>query len=159
MLMKNIFLTLGFLLSALITSAQYKESDLEGGTWVLTKESDIAAMLDITISFKNGEMFCFSKLHASATDTTTIYTEKTIHQYYLSDHQEDFFDETKFQKNRKGIYIIISNPNDKTKASAEKIEELTPSKMTLQPLRTLKREEGVVYIGCPPTPTYYVRKL
>lgn len=94
--MKNIISILCVLFYSVTASAQYTEADLEGGEWVLTKESDIATMLDITMSFKDGKMMNYSILHASATDTTTIYVQNTIQKYYLSDKQEDVFDETKF---------------------------------------------------------------
>ena len=157
MLMKNIFLILEILLSALITSAQYKESDLEGGTWVLTKESDIAAMLDITMSFKNGEMKNYSILHASATDTTTIYVQNTIQKYYLSDQQEDFFDESKCGKGGTGCYIIVQDLNDKKKATTDKIEKLTKSDMVLQYILP-KTEKGVVRIGKDLSKDFFKRK-
>ena len=157
MLMKNVISILGVLFYSAIASAQYTEANLEGKEWVLTQESDIASMVDMTISFKNGMRICYAKLHASATDTTTIYVQNTIQKYYLSDQQEDFFDESKCGKGGTGCYIIVQDLNDKKKATTDKIEKLTKSDMVLQYILP-KTEKGVVRIGKDLSKDFFKRK-
>ena len=158
MLMKNVISILGVLFYSAIASAQYTEANLEGKEWVLTQESDIASMVDMTISFKNGMRICYAKLHASATDTTTIYVQNTIQKYYLSDRQEYSFDESKWRKKSTGVYIITQDLNYMEKSSAEKIVELTNTKIALLLLLSNKKEKGAVRIGKEPTIDYFIAK-
>ena len=126
MLMKNIFLILEILLSALITSAQYKESDLEGKEWITSEENEFNNIVTITRVFTSNTLY-------ETVEIKGINKSKSEQEYkwYLSNKIEDTFDENKIAQNTTGNYLVIKNFNNS--AFVCKIIELTNEKMIILP--------------------------
>lgn len=148
MLMKNIFLTLGFLLSAIITSAQYKEADLEGKEWITSEENDFNNIMTIT------RVFTSNTLHETVEikGTNTSKSEQE-YKWYLSNKTEDSFDENKIGKNTTGNYLVIRNFNNS--AFVCKIVELTTEKMIILPA-TQKNSIRIASVSV--SPIVFIRK-